>query len=354
MPGSKRNVSGSNVSAKRGRLSRELSGLEQSESRLEFQRDLQDVQERLARDPSMMKRVKLVMKITPEQSYDREAMFHPDLEGRAVTRVPLRYLTDVFLRTLGPITSAQLRALQKADSKAPTRILLRMALVTPQSPIGPLVKAIWSSVYKGRVDALGYDISVIKFDANFVIDWQRSGHYALLPPVPPDTDPAAHRFERIEFRNLSAELDPEYPIKGNFVVQENWDFQAAYVQHPTNDFMRYPCMRFFQAAAIPALVPPFDMDACIALATEKLQALLPEPTASVASPMKAIEDGVVSQAGSSDGSTLAMGGKPASSPAKSTTAVASASRDKRQGFRGQPGEGKLRCRSWGEARAARR
>eukprot|EP00972_Heterocapsa_arctica_P034516 5081888-Heterocapsa_arctica.AAC.1 len=77
----------------------------------------------------------------------------------------------------------------------------------------------------------------------------------MLPPVPDGADPAEHRYEQIQFRQCTVPLNPEYPIKGNWTIQDNWDHRAACLQHPLNDWMKYPCFKFFDLTEFAALAP---------------------------------------------------------------------------------------------------
>eukprot|EP00971_Amphidinium_carterae_P029927 588797-Amphidinium_carterae.1 len=141
---SKRAVSNSNVASKRSKLSRELDVLDSKEDALEFQRDVQWVVGELKKNPDRMKTVKNVVKLKEKSvKFDKSVSFNPDLEGRQLSRIPLKHLKDSFMAELG-FTCQEAQALCKVDSKALHKLLYRLCIVDECDPLGPLSISEWN------------------------------------------------------------------------------------------------------------------------------------------------------------------------------------------------------------------
>lgn len=234
----KRAISSANVGAKKGKVARELECFEKSDDKLQFQRDLKSVQELLEKHPSRMKKVLLILQMDESDNVDKQMYFASDLANRSIARVPQKFLADEFFpNQVGGITVAQMKALCKADPKVAHKMLCRLCVLSPTAPIGPLNKSQWSALYKQRIADMGNSMAAIVWDENFEVKWAAIGHWQLLPALPQGmADPRKHLYDTIKFRDVAISLPVGgangIEIRGHWVIHENFDHRAAFLQNP--------------------------------------------------------------------------------------------------------------------------
>lgn len=315
----RRATSDANVGAKRCKVAREVGKLLEKEDRLEFQSDMEWLREELEKNPDKMKTLKAVVKMSQPVKYNKDESFNPDLEGRSLARVPQKHLTNSWMPQLKGLTNAEINAIVKADSRAPHKILQRLAIVPLWMPLGPLDKKMWNQLYTDRVLAMGESLTTIKFNRNFEIDWPGCGHFQLLPPLSDEcADPSSHVYTEIAFKGVSVPLSDDCVIfKGHWRIDMNWSHLEATLVNPARpNELKFLCSKFFGPDRLKELVPIMDLPS--APAPSKSLPALPAPEHALA-----IEDTNGEQKADDDKSeksaaTLTMG-PPAPTSASSSS-----------------------------------
>lgn len=180
----KRATSGANVTAQRGKVSRNIDSLCTSEARIEFQNDLSWVMAQLKEHPEKMGKVKVVLKMNKVEAWDRALCLNPELMGKSILRLPPRFLAFEFFSASTAISKAEMTALLRADARAPLKMLMRLCVVPASCPIGSLVKAQFAQAWSSRMLLFKHELSMIRWGREFNIDWDSSGLYSLHPPLP--------------------------------------------------------------------------------------------------------------------------------------------------------------------------
>lgn len=276
----RRMTSNANVGAKRGKVARELGRLQKKEDRLEFQSDMEWLKKELEKNPEKMKSLKTVVKMGAAEKYNKDESFNPDLAGRALSRVPVRHLTLEWLPAFNILTNAEISALMKSDSKAPFKMLQRIAIVPLTMPLGPLDKKVWNKCFADRVASVGESLSVIKWNREFNILWDKCGHFMLLPELPEGCeDPAAHIYTMINFKGISVPLTGDcVTFRGTWKIEMNWShLEAALVNPQRPKEMLFLCMKFFVADALANVAPPMSLPAPPPSSSSSVALPAPEP-----------------------------------------------------------------------------
>ena len=244
------------------KVAKELAGLQQREDRVEFQNDMEWLQEELKKNPEKLKACKSVVKMDTVDTWNRESDFNPDLAGRALSRVPSKHLTQVFLPSLGGLTVQELAALAKVDTKAPFKILQRLACIPLTMPLGPLNKEQWNNLFTNRVKSLGDTVPEITFDRAFEINWGTSGHFTLEPQPPEGEAASTHVYTEIIFRSIRVPLhDDCITFKGNWTIQQNWNHMEAELVNPSRPKeLRFLCRQFFSPDKFLELIPKMELE----------------------------------------------------------------------------------------------
>lgn len=303
----KRAVSAANVSAKRGKVGRHLDSLTESENRIEFQKDLGWVMDQLKSNPEKMQSVKAVLKMDKSERWDRAANLNPELNNKAIVRLPPRFLAFEFFVAMKTITRNEMTAIIRTDGRAPLKMLMRLCVVPPSCLIGPLQKSRWIDLWTNRMQCFGHGLALVSWDRDFNIDWMRSGLFALHPEQPEDTDSSKHIYKDIEFLGMRASLEGDVVVRGTWTVASNWSLYEAELVNPSRADMRLKCSSFFAPKLIEDRVPPMN-----ALPESPLPALDDKKKV-------AIEDGAIDEDEASVKSHDTSDDAPPPSSAKSTS-----------------------------------
>jgi hypothetical protein len=279
---SKRAVSEANVSAKKAKLGRDLAVLNDKGDKVQFQKDMEWLQIQLKNNPGKMKSVKNVMSLDDQSKHNKDVDFHPDIVGKSLARLPPNFIMKEWLVELGGLTREELLAILKANAKSAHRILYRLTYQSPEAIIHLTQKEAWKKYQAQRCQVLGSDLNCLHFDRSFVIDWQVSGHFSLLPPLPKGiADTATHLYETIKFRDVEVPLDGDFKVRGVCWIEDNWLHDSAYIRNPGRPELKLVCKSFFDRDKFVAMLPDEQL-----LAIENA----PEKVAEDSSAMKAIED----------------------------------------------------------------
>eukprot|EP00971_Amphidinium_carterae_P167873 3325908-Amphidinium_carterae.1 len=224
---------------------------------------MQWLHQELKANPKIMKTMKNVVRMKQSHAdWDKATHFHPDLEGRSVSRVPQKYLALEFFPSLGDVTLAEMQTLVKADSKVAHKMLYRLLIIESTDPLGPLNIKDWAKIYTHRMVSLGFSMKHIFWNRNFEVGWQRSGLYHLEPALTPGVDPGNHSFTHLSVFGHKVELPEDVRFRAHWVVEENWSLKTAFLSDPTKPgMMRFPCYDLFHATCVQdKVVPMFVQD----------------------------------------------------------------------------------------------
>eukprot|EP00959_Pyramimonas_sp_CCMP1952_P098791 2065331-Pyramimonas_sp.AAC.1 len=105
----KRRVSANNVSSKRGRVGKDMAKLLAQEEKLEFQNQMAELQADLMKDPSKLKQVRTVMKVELPTDHQPANHLNPDLLGKVMEKLPLKYL-KAWIEESSGYTKSQIQA----------------------------------------------------------------------------------------------------------------------------------------------------------------------------------------------------------------------------------------------------
>ena len=142
------------------------------------------------------------------------------------------------------------------DPELPMKIYQRACMLELTNPFGPRDHDDWSKVYTWRHKTLGEPLKNEFFIVDGTIDWQKSGHYRLLPECPPDKDPPTHMYEWIVILDFKACVSG---IDATWYIEKNWSAATACVQHPSKRVGRSMlCASFFEVEHIQKLMKPLD------------------------------------------------------------------------------------------------
>ena len=243
-------------------MARALDVLDEKADAVGFQEDLEWLNSELKKDPSKMKTIKHVVKMKKEVKWDKGSSFCPDLQGRSVSRVPQKHLTSKWFPALGDITCEEMTSLARVDGKAAHKMLYRLCCIEPVDPIGPLLLSEWNQMYMDRVELMKSELNMIKWNRNFVIDWQRSGHYRLHPELPDGASKDDHIFTHIIVFQHSVPLPDDIRFKGHWVVANNWGLKGAFLEDTRKPgMMKFPCFDLFDGTgACDKIEPMFLKD----------------------------------------------------------------------------------------------
>mmetsp|Transcript_66099 Transcript_66099/g.104632 ORF Transcript_66099/g.104632 Transcript_66099/m.104632 type:complete len:456 (-) Transcript_66099:115-1482(-) len=252
--GGKRNVSQSDVKKSSTKVGKGIQALVAKDEQLEFQAGLAELGEKLKQNKSLLKKCQVVLKSEAPPSYDALVQFDPELANKTVGKVPLAHLRDSYLpETLG-IPVPTLRALHKADSKVPgalSKVFMRAHCVTADGAFGPIIKSEWNAAYAQRFKAVNFSLSQLKWNEHHQIDWQASGHFTLLPPLPEGlSNPADHVYVAMSFMGVSVTLGNKFQVTGVNSIEANWNHMGATVVDPSAPWVRIPCWSYFAGTDI--------------------------------------------------------------------------------------------------------
>lgn len=143
-----------------------------------------------------------------------------------VSKVPKENITKV-LPAMSERTSVQaLVAATKADKRADLKLCYMGAAMDSEQKIMNHEKQQYIEIMVARHPALGKPLSRATCNPDASINWDKSGFFELLPPVPAGADPATHRYEPIKCHALTedneARLPPAFNVTGAWIIRENW------------------------------------------------------------------------------------------------------------------------------------
>ena len=229
----KRRINVANVSAKRARTSDVLGSLLESEEGIEFQNGLDWVVSELKKFPNKMKAIKAVLRMTDEEDYDKEKFFDPKLKQKSIQNIPSQDLKHFFSK-LANWTSEEMRALLAKDSRVLHKMLMRVAVLPPDCPIGITNKEAWGSMMQKRMAELDQYVTAVHWDRSFQVQWPLCGLYRLLPPFveQDDVQPEDHQYQDIECCGRRASLTAGgFAVRANWSLVANWSFIEAKIVH---------------------------------------------------------------------------------------------------------------------------
>lgn len=250
----KRKISSANVASKKAKMGREVASLVQQADKVEFQNDLEWLKNELVKNLHKMKQVKSIASLDDTETYDKDKQFNPDIVGRSLSRVPMTFLTKVFLPRLSGLIVQELSMLTKQDPKAAHNIMYRIAHVTTGMAIHTRDKDEWMNAIETRAKNFGATTDIVKFNREFKIDWRVCGHFELLPALPADAAPEAHQYTHISFKGISVPLNEDF-IKGTWRIEDNFSHAEAMIIHPTRVNLKFGCSSFFDPARFRLMVP---------------------------------------------------------------------------------------------------
>lgn len=175
-----------------------------------------------------------------------------------MTRVPSNFLMKQFSPSLGNVTAEELAAVNKSCNKSSFRILSRLALLEPNSTLDQSKKQAFKDYYGRRISFFGFSIDSIVFDRSFKIDWERSGHFKLLPVVDDETARDAHEYISISFRGAEVALDGDYKVRGSYTIEENWFHTVAWIRNPARPGLKLVCKDFFPPETMQLQLPEVE------------------------------------------------------------------------------------------------
>lgn len=185
-------------------------------------------------------------------------------------------LLRTFVAGVGAIPMSDLIRLGKVGNKIYHKITCRITTRGEDQLIGPMINNGWLQLHSARVSDMGVWLAELVLDEGGQINWERSGHFQLLPPMAPDQPPREHIDTHITFKGIQAPLSGDLTVRGTYQTKSNWSHIEASVSDPSSSWPGVPCWHFYMKESFEMLSKPMEL-------THPMQSLSLENKASSAS-----------------------------------------------------------------------
>ena len=247
-----------NVSAKARKVSHNLSQVVGVKENIAFRTGVLKVAEDITNNPQALKKVQALMEAeTAIPDLPAEEYFTAAQSVGGLHLMKAKYAADEVLPNMCSALATRLvKALGKVDPKVHTKLQMRGCMVSEKHDFGPRKKSDWHDVWEYRAKACKCEEYVLVYDpSTFVIDWQRSGHYALQPPLPDGADKENHVYKYARFLGQDFAIPSDIILNGTWSVELNWDHLLAYATCADKPWRKEPLIQCVGATSMLKLAP---------------------------------------------------------------------------------------------------